>query len=85
LKAWPLVTAVAPQAAQTQLYLEKLVWNDAETIPPGEARSRLVVFEPLPDKPRLKRLSFECSWLTLGQETFHVRFPFDTKPPKKKK
>jgi hypothetical protein len=72
-----------PQAlADAQPLLEKHVWLQPETIPPGGASSRLLVFEPLPSK-KTKSAVVDCAWLHLGGESFHMAFSYEVpRPPK---
>ncbi|UCF81722.1 MAG: hypothetical protein JSV08_04730 [Acidobacteriota bacterium] len=75
-----------PQAlADAQPLLEKHFWLQPETLPPGSASSRLLVFEPLPTK-KTKSAVVNCAWLHLGGESFHLAFPYDVpQPPKRKR
>jgi hypothetical protein len=75
-----------PQAlADAQPLLEKHFWLQPETLPPGGASARLLVFEPLPTK-KTKSAVVDCAWLHLGGESFHLAFPYEVpRPPKRKR
>ena len=66
-----------PQAlADAQPLLENHVWFQPETILPGGAASRLLVFGPLPSK-KTKLAVVDCAWLHLGGESFHLAFSYE--------
>jgi hypothetical protein len=72
------------QAAELQPVLEEILWSGAVSISPGGSMSKILVFRPFPAKPKDRAMTLECSWLTLGQESMHLVFPFALEPARRR-